>query len=106
MKIIFFILLGYLCILPHSFSSEIIDCNQFDKLSAKYVECKTKNLKTTLNENQSKAKKKIAVSKESIKSQIDQSETKKKFDSSKFKERLIKFKNSKTMSEFINKNDN
>ena len=40
-------------------SDEIIDCSQFDKISAKYVECKAKNLKSNLNKQQSKMKSKV-----------------------------------------------
>ena len=72
-------------------SADEIDCNQFDKLSAKYAECTTLKIK-----EKSKDLKNTAV--ENI------NEGKKKFDSSKFKEKLIKFKNSKTLVEFLEKN--
>ena len=69
-------------------SAEVIDCGQFDKLSAKYAECtalkikeKSKDLKNTAIENIN--------------------ESKKKFASSKLKENLIKFKNSKSLTEFM-----
>jgi len=69
-------------------SADKIDCSQFDKLSAKYAECtalkikeKSKDLKNTAVENIN--------------------ESKKKFDSSKLKENLIKFKNSKSLTEFM-----
>ena len=72
-------------------SADVIDCDQFDKLSAKYAECtalkikeKSKDLKNTAVENIN--------------------ESKKKFDSSKLKENLIKFKNSKSLTEFMEKN--
>ena len=72
-------------------SADMIDCSQFDKLSAKYAECtalkikeKSKDLKNTAVENIN--------------------ESKKKFDSSKLKENLIKFKNSKSLTEFMEKN--
>ena len=71
--------------------AEVIDCNQFDKLSAKYVECSALKLK-----EKSKDLKNTAVEK------ID--DGKKKFDSSVLKEKLIKFKNNKTLSEFMEKN--
>jgi hypothetical protein len=71
-------------------SADEIDCNQFDKLSAKYAECtalkikeKSKDLKNTAVENIN--------------------ESKKKFNSSKLKENLIKFKNSKSLTEFKEK---
>jgi len=72
-------------------AAEEIDCSQFDKLSAKYVECSAIKLK-----EKSKDLKNTTVDK------ID--ESKKKFDGSKLKENLIKFKNSKSLSEFMEKN--
>ena len=72
-------------------AAEEIDCSQFDKLSAKYVECSALKLK-----EKSKDLKNTTVDK------ID--ESKKKFDGSKLKENLIKFKKSKSLSEFIEKN--
>ena len=38
---------------PDSHSDEIIDCTQFQKIKDK-LDCKAKNLKTTLNKNQTK----------------------------------------------------
>jgi len=72
-------------------AAEEFDCSQFDKLSAKYVECSALKLK-----EKSKDLKNTTVDK------ID--ESKKKFDGSKLKENLIKFKNSKSLSEFMEKN--
>ncbi len=64
------------------------DCNQFDKLSAKYIECTSKKLKTSTGEKLSAGKK--------------------KFDKSSFKNTWTKFKNSKNHKEFMEKmkNDN
>ena len=59
------------------------DCNQFEKLSAKYIECNAKKLK----ENTAK--------------QVDKG--KKKFNNSTLKEKLIKFKNSKNLKDFLDK---
>ena len=58
-------------------------CEQFEKLSAKYIECNAKKLKKTTSEKIAKSKKKI-----------EKTDTKKK---------LNKFKNSKTLSDLINK---
>ena len=88
-KVVFF-LITFLISLSNSIAEEI-DCNQFDKLSVKYVECSALKLK-----EKSKDLKNTAVEK------ID--DGKKKFDSSVLKEKLIKFKNSKTLSEFMKKN--
>ena len=88
-KIVFFLITFFIS-LSNSIAEEI-DCNQFDKLNAKYVECSALKLK-----EKSKDLKNTAVEK------ID--DGKKKFDSSVLKEKLIKFKNSKTLSEFMEKN--
>tara|TARA_B100000686_G_C16537181_1_gene835447 strand:- start:669 stop:956 length:288 start_codon:yes stop_codon:yes gene_type:complete len=81
-------------IYENSYSSEIIDCTKFAKLKDK-VECKAKNIKTKLNEKQSAVKKKIK--------DIDESESVKKMKKSTIGQKLIKFKNSKTGSEFSKK---
>ena len=67
------------------------DCNEFDKLSKEYAKCKSELLKekTTKKANELKE-----VAGEKIK------ESKKKFNKSKLKEKLIKFKNSKSHKEF------
>ena len=64
------------------------NCNQFDKLSAKYIECTAKKLKTSTSEKLNAGKK--------------------KFDKSSFKNTWTKFKNSKNHKEFMEKlkNDN
>ena len=64
-------------------NAQKMDCSQFKKLSAKYIECKTKNLKETASQKLKKGKK--------------------KFDNSSLKDKLIKFKNSKSHSEFMKK---
>ena len=68
--------------LTHAFADNM-NCEQFDKLSAKYIECNAKKLK----ENTSK--------------QVDKG--KKKFNNSILKEKLIKFKNSKNLKDFLDK---
>jgi hypothetical protein len=79
-------------------SVEIIDCSQFDKISTKYVECKTKNLKSNLNKKQSEMKSKIE--------NIGETKTGNKIKKSTLGQKLLKFKNSKTGSDFLKKNDN
>ena len=64
-------------------NSSEVDCTQFKKLSAKYVECNAKKLKE-------KTTKKIEVVKD-------------KFEKSNFKDKLKKFKSSKTLSDVIKK---
>jgi len=75
----------------NSLQAEDMDCSQFDKLSAKYVECSALQLKQKSNDLKNTTVKKI-------------NESKKKFDGSKLKESLIKFKNSKTLTKFMEKN--
>ena len=102
MKFIVFIFMFYIGFSSYLLSDEIIDCSQFDSISAKYVECKTKNLKYNLNKKQSEMKSKVE--------NIDETETgkkiKKKIKKSSLGEKLLKFKNSKTGSDFLKKNDN
>ena len=96
MKFIVFIFMFYIGFSSYLLSDEIIDCSQFDKISAKYVECKAKNLKSNLNKKQSEMKSKIE--------NINETET--KIKKSTLGQKLLKFKNSKTGSDFLKKNDN
>ena len=61
--------------------SQEIDCNKFDKLSAKYIECNAKKLKDKASGEIVKSKKKI--------------------DETGLGEKLKKFKESKTLSDLI-----
>ena len=81
--------------------AEKIDCTQFDKVSEKYIECSAKNVK----EKSSKLKLKITAGTVDFKEKIvtKTKDSKKKFDKSNLKEKLIKFKNSKTLAEFLEK---
>ena len=63
--------------------SEEMDCNKFDKLSAKYIECNAKKLKTKTIE-------KVEIGKDKI-------------ESSGINDKIKKFKNSKTLSDLIKK---
>ena len=62
-------------------SSDEINCLQFKKLSAKYIECAANKLKEKTSKN-------IEVGKEKLKN-------------TGIKDKLKKFKNSKTISDFI-----
>ena len=62
-------------------NSNEVGCDQFDKLSAKFLECKANELKK-------KASQKVEISKE-------------KFENSSIKDKLKKFKSSKTLSDLI-----
>ena len=89
MKKIIFITLITSALMSNAMA-EKIDCNQFEKVSAKYIECSAKNLK----EKSSELKDKITTNAKS---------GKKKFDKLNLKEKLVKFKNSKTLTEFMEK---
>ena len=77
MIITFFVL----CSSP-SFAN-VTNCDQLEKLSAKYIECNAKKIK---KETANKVEK-----------------SKNKFNNSTFKKKLIKFKNSKNLMEFLEK---
>ena len=98
MKFIVFILMIFVSFSSYLHSDEVIDCSQFDKISAKYVECKAKNLKSNLNKKQSEIKSKVE--------NVGETESGKNFKKSTLGQKLLKFKKSKTGSEFLKKNDN
>ena len=77
-KIIFIALITCTLVITNTMAKKF-DCTQFDKLTAKYLECQTTNIK------------------------IKSKEKKDKFDNSTFKEKLIKLKNSKTLTKFMEK---
>ena len=81
MKFKFNLILLILIIFLKPAYSEEMDCNKFDKLSAKYIECNAKKLKKS-------STKKVNIGK-------------KKFQDSGLGDKLKKFKNSKTLSEVI-----
>ena len=64
------------------------DCNKLDKLSKKYAECKTKLLKKNAEVLKNKATNKIEKGK-------------KKFNKLNIKDKLLKFKNSKSHKDFV-----
>ena len=71
------------------------DCSKMEKLSKEYAECNANLVKKKAKSIKNKASTKIEDGKE-------------KFNKSKFKKKLIKFKNSKSHKEFMEKikNDN
>ena len=99
-KIIFTLLFSWVLITSNAIA-EKIDCTQFGKVSAKYLECSAKNLK----EKSSEIKLKVTVGAEEIKEKIttNAKSGKKKFNKLNLKEKLVKFKNSKTLTEFMEK---
>ena len=83
MKSKYFLILLFILSLNNFSFSEEIDCKQFEKYSAKYIECNAKKLKKKTSDKIAKGKKKI-----------EKTDAKKK---------LNKFKNSKTLSDLIKK---
>ena len=101
MKKIIFTTLITLALVTANAIAEKIDCTQFDKVSAKYLECSAKNIK----EKSSELKLKARVEAEELKEKIttNAKNGKIKFNKSSLKEKLVKFKNSKSLTEFMEK---
>ena len=99
-KIIFITLITCIVITTNAIA-EKIDCTEFDKVSAKYLECSAKNLK----ERSSEIKLKVTVGAEELKEKIttNAKNSKTKFSKLNLKEKLVKFKNSKSLTEFMEK---
>ena len=99
-RIIFTTLITWMLITVNAIA-EKIDCTQLDKDSAKYIECSAKNLK----EKSSELKLKITFGAEEFKEKIttNTKNSKTKFNKSSLKEKLVKFKNSKSLTEFMEK---
>ena len=77
------------------------DCSKLDKLSKEYAKCNAKLLKKNAENLKIKTSEKTESLKKKATAKID--EGKKKFNKSKLKETLIKFKNSKSHKEFMEK---
>ena len=99
-KIIFTTLITWVLITANAIA-EKIDCTQFDKVSAKYLECSAKNLKGKSSELKLKA----TVVAEDLKEKIttNAKNSKIKFNKLNLKEKLVKFKNSKSLTKFMEK---
>ena len=99
-KIIFTTLITWMLIIANAIA-EKIDCTQFEKVSAKYIECSAKNLK----EKSSELKLKATIGAEELKEKItiNAKNSKTKFNKSSLKEKLVEFKNSKSLTEFMEK---
>ena len=101
MKKIIFITLITSVLITSNAMAEKIDCTQFDKVSAKYIECSTKNLKEKSSELKLKATVEVKELKQKITTSAKNSKT--KFNKSSLKEKIVKFKNSKSLTEFMEK---
>ena len=91
-----FKLVTYLIILTitNTNLSNADDCNKFDKLSKEYAKCAAELIKEKTSENAELIKEKASEK---------YNEGKKKFNKLNLKEKLIKFKNSKSQKEFMEK---
>ena len=101
MKKIIFVILSTWTLITANVMAEKIDCTQFDKVSAKYLECSAKNLKEKSSELKLKATVGAEGLKEKITTNVKNSKT--KFNKSILKEKLVKFKNSKSLTKFMEK---
>ena len=99
-KIIFITLITWILITANVVA-EKIDCTQFEKVNAKYLECSGKNIK----EKSSELKLKVTAGGDKLKEKITTSvkNSKTKFNKSSLEEKLVKFKNSKSLTEFMEK---
>ena len=101
MKKIIFTTLITLKLVTANAIAEKIDCTLLDKVSAKYLECSVKNLKEKSSELKLKATVRVEEVKQKITTNAMNSKT--KFNKSSLKEKLVKFKNSKSLTEFMEK---
>ena len=101
MKKIIFTALASWTLITTNAMTEKIDCTKFDKVSAKYLECSAKDLKEKSSELKLKATVGAKELKEKITTNAKNSKT--KFNKLNLKEKLVKFKNSKSLTEFMEK---
>ena len=99
-KIIFTTLITLVLVTANAIAKKI-DCSQFDKISAKYLECSANNLKKKSSELKLKATVGVEELKQKITTNAKNSKT--TFNKSSLKEKLVKFKNSKSLTEFMEK---
>ncbi|WP_440692216.1 hypothetical protein [Candidatus Pelagibacter sp. HIMB1695] len=81
------------------------ECIKFEKLSKEYAKCKAELIKEKTTEKAELIKKKTAEKAELIKAKTSEkyNDGKKKFNKLNLKDKLIKFKNSKSHKEFMEK---
>ena len=99
-KIIFTTLITWMLITANAIA-EKIDCTQFEKVSAKYIECSAKNLKEKSSELKLKAT--VGVEELKVKITTNAKNSKTKFNKLNLKVKLVEFKNSKSLTEFMEK---
>ncbi len=94
LKLIYLILITFL-FSNFVFSNEN-DCSQFEKMSAKYIECNAKKFKSKTDKKANELKVKTNQKAKELKNKTNE-----KLESSGLKDKLKKFKNSKTFSDLI-----
>jgi len=99
-KIIFTTLITLVLVTANAMAKKI-DCSQLDKISAKYLECSANNLKKKSSELKLRATFGVEELKQKITTNAKNSKT--NFNKSSLKEKLVKFKNSKSLTEFMEK---
>ena len=96
LKIVYFILITFF--FSNIVSSEEIDCNKFEKMSAKYIQCNAVKFKSKTDKKANQLKVKTNQKANEIKTKTGE-----KLESSGITNKLKKFKNSKTLKEFTEK---
>jgi len=94
-KLIFTTLITFVFVTANVIAEKIY-CTQFDKVSIKYLECSANNLK----EKSSELKLNVTVGVEELKQKIttNAKNSKTKFNKPSLREKLVKFKNSKSLT--------
>tara|TARA_A100001011_G_scaffold301562_2_gene315102 strand:+ start:313 stop:609 length:297 start_codon:yes stop_codon:yes gene_type:complete len=93
-KIIYYFLMMFL--FSNLALSNEVDCSQFKKMSAKYIECNAKNFKAKTDKKANELKVKTNKKATELKAKTDE-----KLETSGVKDKLKKFKNSKTLTDLI-----
>ena len=93
-RIIYYFLITFL-FSNLAFSNEM-DCSQFKKMSAKYIECNAKNFKAKTDKKANELKVKTNKKATELKVKTDE-----KLEASGLKDKLKKFKDSKTLTDLI-----
>ena len=92
------ITITFIILLSQNSLAEEKDCNQYDKLSKEYAKCNSLLLKNKTLEIKEKTSKKTLIVKDDATKIIN--DLKKKFNKSDLKNKLLKFKNSKSHIEY------
>ena len=91
-------IITFTILINHNTLAQEKNCNQYDKLSKEYAKCNSLLLKNKTLEIKEKTSKKTLIVKDDATKIIN--DLKKKFNKSDFKNKLLKFKNSKSHIEY------